>query len=134
MTFRLLDPFAGEGLFLEVAAKAWNVMPYANELDGDRAAACIERFGPKQAGQCDVERLMASTEAFGIVWANPPYDHDKTLKNSKRVEFALLRHSWKWAQPGAIVLWAVYNHHITEEAAAFLAKHSSRVEVWALPG
>ena len=30
---RLLDPFAGDGYFLEVAAKAWNVTPYANELD-----------------------------------------------------------------------------------------------------
>jgi hypothetical protein len=32
---RLLDPFAGEGEFLEVAANQWNVTPYANELDGD---------------------------------------------------------------------------------------------------
>jgi len=24
---RLLDPFAGEGVFLEAAAKAWNVTP-----------------------------------------------------------------------------------------------------------
>ncbi|MBI5928194.1 MAG: hypothetical protein HY862_02715 [Chloroflexi bacterium] len=73
---RLLDPFAGEGAFLAVAAQAWNVTPYANELDGERAAACIEHFGPKQAVRCDVERLMASNEAFGIVWANPPYDYD----------------------------------------------------------
>lgn len=131
---RLLDPFAGEGVFLETAARAWNVTPYANELDGERAAACIERFGPKQAVRCDVERLMASNEAFGIVWANPPYDHDKTAKNSKRVEFAYLRHVWKWAQEGGIVLWCVYQHHITEEAAAFLSKHSRRVDVWALPG
>ena len=31
-------------------------------------------------------------------------------------------------------LWCVYNQHITEDAAAFLAKNSSRVDVWALPG
>jgi hypothetical protein len=58
---RLLVPFAGEGEFLEVAAKAWNVTPYANEVDGDRAAKCIERFGPTQAIRCDVERHSAST-------------------------------------------------------------------------
>src|SRR5579871_3338547 len=86
-TVKLLDPFAGEGEFLEVAAKAWNVTPYANELDGERAAKCIKRFGPTQAVRCDVERLLAPTEAFGIVWANPPYDHDKVDKNNKRVEF-----------------------------------------------
>ena len=131
---KLLDPFAGDGLFLEVAAKAWHVTPYANELDGERAQACIERFGPTQAVRCDVERLLASNNAFGAAWLNPPYDHDKTAKANKRVEFAYLRHSWKWLQDGGLALWCVYNQHITEDAAAFLAKSSSRVDVWALPG
>ncbi|MBN8590713.1 MAG: hypothetical protein J0M33_03100 [Anaerolineae bacterium] len=131
---RMLDPYAGEGEFLEAAATAWNVTPYANELDGERAQKCIERFGPTQAVRCDVERLVASNEAFGLLWANPPYDHDKLAKASKRVEFAYLRHAWKWAADGAIILWVVYKHHLTEEAAAYFAKNSRRVDVWALPG
>jgi hypothetical protein len=131
---RLLDPFAGEGEFLEVAAKAWNVTPYANELDGDRAAKCIERFGPKQAVRCDVERLIASNEAFSILWANPPYDHDATASGNKRVEFRYLRHAWKWLAGGGICCWVVYNQHITEEAATFIARHSRSADVWALPG
>ncbi len=131
---KLLDPFAGDGLFLDVAAQAWNVTPYANELDGERAQKCIERFGPKQAVRCDVERLLASNNAFGAAWLNPPYDHDKTAKANKRVEFAYLRHSWKWLQDGALALWCIYSQHITEDSAAFLAKNSSRVDVWALPG
>jgi hypothetical protein len=131
---RLLDPFAGEGAFLEVAAQAWNVTPYANELDGERAQQCIERFGPKQAVRCDVERLLASNGAFGAAWLNPPYDHSTVEKGSKRIEFVFLRHAWKWLQHGGLALWCVYRQHITEEAAAFLAKHSARVDVWALPG
>ncbi|MAS35385.1 MAG: hypothetical protein CL610_15350 [Anaerolineaceae bacterium] len=131
---RLLDPFAGEGEFLEVAAQAWNVTPYANELDGDRAAQCIERFGPKQAVRCDVERLIASNNAFSIGWYNPPYDHDAAASGNKRVEFRYLRHAWKWIQDGGLVLWCVYRTHLTEDAASFLAKNSLRVDVWALPG
>jgi superfamily II DNA or RNA helicase len=131
---KLLDPFAGDGLFLEVAAQAWNVTPYANELDGERAQVCIERFGPTQAVRCDVERLLASNNAFGAAWLNPPYDHDKIAKANKRVEFAYLRHSWKWLQDGGLALWCIYSQHITEDAAAFLAKNSSSVDVWALPG
>src|SRR5690606_1021160 len=131
---RLLDPFAGEGAFLEAAAKAWNVIPYANELDGERAQACIARVGPTQAVRCDVERLVASNNAFGAAWLNPPYDHDAAASGSKRVEFRYLRHAWKWVQDGGLALWCVYRQHITQEAAAFLAKHSSRVDVWALPG
>jgi tRNA G10 N-methylase Trm11 len=131
---RLLDPFAGEGAFLEAAAKAWNVTPYANELDGERAAACIARFGAAQAVRCDVERLLASHGAFGAAWLNPPYDHDAGASGSKRVEFRYLRHAWKWVQDGGLALWCIYCQHLTGEAAAFLAKHSRRVDAWALPG
>ena len=131
---RILDPFAGEGDFLQAAAQAWNATPYANELDGERAAKCIERFGPKQAVRCDAERLSASNKAFGLLWVNPPYDHDRGAVDNKRVEFRYLRHSWKWAQDGAVVLWCIYQQHITEAAAAFLAKHSQQVDVYALPG
>ena len=131
---RMLDPFAGEGVFLEAAAQVWKVTPYANELDGERSAVCVARFGATQAVRCDVERLVASNNAFGILWTNPPYDHDKAAKGSKRIEFAYLRHAWKWAQDGAVIFWCVYNQHITQEAAAFLAKHSRSVDVWALPG
>jgi hypothetical protein len=131
---RLLDPFAGEGAFLEAAAHAWKLTPYANELDGERAAACIERFGPTQAVRCDVERLVASNNAFGAAWLNPPYDHDAGVSGNKRVEFRYLRHAWKWVQDGGLAMWCVYRHHVTQEAAAFLAKHSSRVDVWGLPG
>ncbi|MEO1646040.1 MAG: DUF6094 domain-containing protein, partial [Chloroflexota bacterium] len=105
----------GEGEFLEAAAKQWNVTSYANELDGERAAKCIERFGPKQAVRSDALRLRASNNAFSCLWVNPPYDHDKAASGNKRVEFALLRHSWKWAMDGALVLWAIYIHHLTDE-------------------
>ena len=132
---RLLDPFAGEGEFLDMAARAWNVTPYANELDGDRAAQCIERFGVRQAVRCDAERLIASREAFAALWCNPPYDHDgAATAGNKRVEFRFLRHSWKWLQSGGVCFWVVYLHHLSEDAAAFLSKNSSRVDVWALPG
>ncbi|MGF1506030.1 MAG: hypothetical protein ACFB51_13005 [Anaerolineae bacterium] len=60
---RMLDPYAGEGEFLDVAAQAWNVTPYANELDGARAEQCISRFGPKQAVRCDAERVAACLNA-----------------------------------------------------------------------
>src|SRR5690606_6458829 len=131
---RLLDPYAGEGEFLEVAASQWNVTPYANELDGDRAARCIQRFGPKQAVRCDVERLIASNNAFSVGWFNPPYDHDASASGSKRVGVRCLCHSWKWIQDGGLVFWVVYLHHLTEDVAAFLSKNSTRFEVWALPG
>ena len=95
--------------------------------------ACIIRFGANLAVRC-MERLVASNNAFGAAWLTPPYDHDAAASGSKRVEFRYLRHAWKWVQEGGLALWCIYRQHITSEAAAFLAKHSSRVDVWALPG
>jgi hypothetical protein len=115
LAHRLLDPFAGEGEFIDVASQVWQVTPYTNELDGDRAQECIQRFGPKQAVRCDVERLIASNSAFSLGWFNPPYDHDKLASDNKRVEFRYLRHAWKWVQDGGLVLWCVYRTHLTEK-------------------
>ncbi|GAB4508255.1 MAG: hypothetical protein OHK0046_00100 [Anaerolineae bacterium] len=72
----MIDPYAGESELLEVAARTWNVTPYANELDGARTKQCIARFEPKQVVRCDVEQLIVSNNAFRIAWLNPPYDHD----------------------------------------------------------
>jgi hypothetical protein len=42
---RLLDLFAGEGAFLNAAANAWRLTPYANELDGERDARLPDARG-----------------------------------------------------------------------------------------
>ena len=46
----------------------------------------------------------------------------------------MLKHSWKWLQAGGWMMWVVYAHHVTPDAAAFLAKHCKSVDVWRLPG
>ena len=58
--YKMIDPFAGDGVFLEVAAKHWNLTPYANELDQTRADQCIDCFGPKQAVRGDACLLYTS--------------------------------------------------------------------------
>jgi hypothetical protein len=130
---RLLDPCAGEGRALKHLAEAWALKPYANELDNDRAAACVRLFGPTQAVHGDLYQLRASTTAFSAVFCNPPYAWDKT-GSDKRRELGMLKHSWKWLQPDGWMLWVVYAHHITLDAASYLAAHASQIDIWRLPG
>ncbi len=130
---KLLDPCAGEGRALDCLARAWNLAPYANELDNQRAAECKALFGPKQTVQGDMYQLKASQASFSGLWVNPPYTWDKT-GSEKRREFGMLKHAWRWVQPDGIVAWCVYSHHITLEAAMFLAKHSCHIDVWRIPG
>jgi 16S rRNA G966 N2-methylase RsmD len=122
---KLLDPCAGEGRALKHLAEAWALRPYANELDNDRAAACVRLFGPTQAVHGDLYQLRASTTAFSAVFCNPPYAWDKT-GSDKRRELGMLKHSWKWLQPDGWMLWVVYAHHITLDAASYLAADHRR--------
>jgi len=131
---RLLDPCAGEGRALQHLAEAWRLTPYANELDTDRAAECQARFGPLQAVQGDLYTLRASLGSFSALWVNPPYTWEMGNSDEKRRELGMLKHSWKWVQPGGFVCWVVYAHHVTPDAASFLAKHSRAVDIWRLPG
>ena len=131
---RLLDPCAGEGHALHHLADAWGLTPYANELDTDRAAACQVLFGPTQAVQGDLHTLRASLGSFPAIWLNPPYTWEMGNQEDKRRELAMLKHAWKWLQAGGWMLWCVYAHHVTPDAAAWLAKRCRSVDVWRLPG
>ncbi|HMN11510.1 MAG TPA: DUF6094 domain-containing protein [Bellilinea sp.] len=131
---KLLDPCAGEGEALQHLAEAWKLQPYANELDTDRAAACQALFGLTQAVQGDLYTLRASLGSFPAIWLNPPYTWEMTGSDDKRRELAMLKHSWKWLQAGGWMLWTVYGHHVTPDAAAWLAKRCQLVDVWRLPG
>ena len=41
---KLLDPMAGSGEFLGSASEAWNITPYANELDQARAQDSVRGY------------------------------------------------------------------------------------------
>ncbi len=131
---KLLDPCAGEGEALEQLAAAWQLTPYANELDTDRARVCQARFGLTQAVQGDLYTLRASLGSFTAVWCNPPYTWDSSNTEDKRRELAMLKHSWKWLAYGGYMAWVVYGHHVTPDAAAFLAKRCQAVDIWQIPG
>src|SRR5258708_16332885 len=46
----------------------------------------------------------------------------------------MLKLSMKWVAPGGFMLWAIYAHQFSDQAAAYLAQNASLVEVWAMPG
>ena len=133
---RFLDPFAGKGEFARQAEETLGVTSYVNELDANKLSTLVERFGPTRALQGDAERLRASNGAFQLVWINPPYDvFAGEDKENRRTEYKFLKHSWKWVQePGGLAVWVVYDHHVTDSAVNFFARHSSDVTIYGLPG
>lgn len=130
---RLLDPCAGEGAALEALAHHWQLTPYANEVDPGRAGECLKHFGVNQAVKGDLFRLRASPASFTCLWLNPPYGSD-TTGSDKRIEFNALKHAWKWAAPGALVFWVVYQHHVTLKVMEWLSTRVTQAALLACPG
>src|SRR5258708_16623296 len=58
---KFIDPCAGEGRALDFLAKSLNLIPYANELDDQRAEACKALFGPTQTVHPHIHHLQPST-------------------------------------------------------------------------
>lgn len=129
---KLLDPCSGEGDALQHLAQAWGLTPYANELDTERAATCLEKFGAAQAVQGDLFQLRTSINGFLMAWVNPPYTWDMG-SDEKRRELSFLKHSLKWVQTNGFIAWVVYAHHVTADAAIALAKNCSQVDIWEIP-
>ena len=92
----LLDPCAGEGEALEALAEALGLTPYANELDEERAALCLERFGHEQSVQGHIKTLRTSHNAYVLQWNNPPYTFNKTGEEKRR-ELDFLKHPGRTA-------------------------------------
>ncbi|MEP7288445.1 MAG: DUF6094 domain-containing protein [Chloroflexota bacterium] len=129
---RLLDPCAGEGEALLALADGLKLTPYANELDNARGALCKQKLPKGHAITGDMYQLRTTSNAYSVVWCNPPYTWDSG--DDKRREFAMLKLSMKWVAPSGFMLWAIYAHQFTDQAALYLAQNASQVEVWAMPG
>lgn len=130
---RLLDPCAGEGRALKHLADAWGMTPYANEIDEGAAALCRDLFGWPQTVCGDLNTLRTTAASYPVIWCNPPYTQEMS-GNEKRREFSYMKVSWQWLQPGGLMLWAIYAHHFSREAALWLGKRTDILEVWRVPG
>lgn len=62
---RILDPCAGEGDALQHLAEAWGMIPYANEIDQSRAAACRKKFGMERTVCGDLVTLRMPNYKWG---------------------------------------------------------------------
>lgn len=130
----ILDPCAGEGTFLESLANHFHAVPYANELEHDKAQICAEKFG-NRAVEGDIYALSAPQNSFDVVWCNPPYEADGTaVASERRIEFAMLKQSHQWLAYGGLMMWCVYGHHVTTEASTWWDKNYEAVRLYHLPG
>jgi 16S rRNA G966 N2-methylase RsmD len=101
----ILDPCAGEGEALSVLGEALGAPAeslYAIELERERAEAVRERLPESTVlGPCSFFDTRVQYGTFGLVWCNPPFDHNV---NGGRAEADFLIRSTSLVPAGGIVV------------------------------
>lgn len=134
---KLLDPFAGNGEALQFLSNAWNMEPYAVEIDEERGKECQKLFGVTNAAIDDYYNMTISNFAFPLVFLNPPYDEDiisQTLYGNRRSEYRAMQQTWKLLQPDGFLCFVCYTQHMTPALFESLASNATMIHIYKFPG
>ncbi len=130
---RILDPCCGAG---EAAAQladglrersAIPIETYGVELHRERAQAAAAALD--RSLSADLFSTSIANEAFGVLFLNPPYDHDQ---EKKRTEHAFLTHSTLHLRKGGLLVFIVPRARLGT-SARFLSAHYEQVRLWDFP-
>jgi len=130
---RVLDPCCGAGEAVAQLAERLTqpyTMPietYGVELHRDRAAEAGERL--HRALAADLFQTSIANRAFGLLYLNPPYDHDN---EEKRSEHAFLMQTSRYLAESGVLIFVVPRQRL-EVSARYLSSHYRNLRCWAFP-
>jgi len=125
---RVLDPCAGEGHALDAVARHLGAIPFAVELQRERASLCRDRFPYAIWG--DAFRLRLTGNAFSVLWLNPPYDAGAAADNGYELKF--LKELDRTLVPTGVLVYLVPIDRLAP-AAGYIAGRYEQVRVWKFP-
>ena len=132
-TLRVLDPCCGTG---EAVARLGRIIgerdgcpveTYGVELHRERAGEAEEVLDRSLAS--DLFRTSIANGAFGMLFLNPPYDHDQ---EERRVEHSFLTHCTRYLCEEGVLVFIVPRRRL-QVSARYLASHYGRLRCWAFP-
>ena len=125
--FSALDPCVGDGV------------AFMHSLDGTRGGGYgieIGAFRAEQARNLSIKTLQASivdarspTEAFSLLYLNPPYDLEIGTTNNQRLELVFLEQRYRWLKPGAVLVFVIPQPQL-RVCARILSEHFSDLSVY----
>ena len=130
---RILDPCAGGGDAVARLAErlygpdAVPVETYGVELHRERAIEAARRLDGTLAS--DLFATSIANGAFGLLFLNPPYDHDS---EDKRTEHSFLMHCTRYLAEEGLLVFIVPRRRLTV-SARYLSTHYGRMQCWAFP-
>jgi hypothetical protein len=105
------------------------VLRYGVELDAYRAELARDRI--PNVIQGNTLEVQCAVESFGLLYLNPPYDWTLGPADSRRTEPAFLGHTYRWLNPGGVLVFVVPGDRLAE-CSQILAIHFRDVRVFRL--
>ena len=130
---RILDPCCGAGEAVAQLAERLSepgsapVETCGVELHRDRAEQAEGRLDRTLAS--DLFQTSIGHGAFGLLYLNPPYDHDA---EKKRTEHSFLVHCARYLAEDGLLVFIVPRRRLAV-SARYLAAHYQRLRCWAFP-
>jgi hypothetical protein len=124
-----LDPCVGDGVAFEAITSGVEVLRYGIELDAYRAEQARQRI--PNIIQGNTLEVQCGVESFGLLYLNPPYDWTLGPADSRRTEPAFLSHTFRWLQPGGVLLFVIPGDRLAE-CSQILATQFRDVRIYRL--
>jgi tRNA G10 N-methylase Trm11 len=107
----ILDPCVGTGAALGAIADS-DARRYGVELDAYRASEAKKLLDETIHGS--VFETHCPVESFGLLYLNPPYDHEIGEGKNQRLERVFLEHTFRWLKPGGVLVMVVPFDRMTD--------------------
>ena len=124
-----IDPCVGDGVAFAAIANMTNVTRYGIELDSFRAeqakTLCDEVI------QGNALEVFCPVHSCSLLYENPPYDWEIGTNHNRRLEYAFLKHTYRWLKPAGVLLLVIPVERI-DECSQILAEHFRDVRVYQL--
>ena len=133
----VIDPCAGEGLFLQQLAEGLSVPQknvHAIELDKGRGEAIRALMPSAQVlAPCSLFQTLIAPRSFGLIYVNPPFDH-QGLGRSGREETEFVKESYNLlADNGVIVVVAPLQTYKGRDFLTYLDRHFKSMMLFRFP-
>lgn len=120
----VLDPCAGEGDALLLAARRLKARAYGVELSRERAKKAASKGLRVHQG----DTFTFRGEGFSLLWLNPPYDHGE----GERLELSFLKHWTPALKPEGVLVYII-PESVLKDTETYLSSHYEVKGVWRFP-
>jgi len=123
----VIDPCVGQGAALQTITKDAPSKLYGVELDAERARIASSRG--IETVQGNTFDTIVRSEAFSLLYLNPPYDSEIGSIANRRMEAVFLEHTYRWLAIEGVLIFVIPFERL-HDCVGVLSSHFAGLNVY----